>query len=325
MSGGFPSRRSSYVRKSVSRGSERSYALAIRSWGARAAPLLVLSLLVIQIAFRGIPLDREQVLLWTTAGLVAVSFNKRDDRILLRVVRDWVPLVCLLLLYDLSRGAADALGMPVQEWFPAWFDRWLFGGELPTWALQRRFLTSPEPGRWDALVSLVYVSHFIIPYAILAALWIRNRAVWVAASTRFIVLTLMALATYALVPTAPPWLLARQGKIEPVSRSAARGWGQLHLTIAGDLVEKGQASVNLVAALPSLHAAYPMLFVIVLWPIVGPTGRALALSYSCAMAFVLVLSAEHFVFDIVLGWAYALVACVAIQRIEHRKAQHVAV
>ena len=39
-----------------------------------------------------------------------------------------------------------------------------------------------------------------------------------------------------------------------VERIVGRGWGKLNLHTASALLDQGQASVNLVAAVPSLHA-----------------------------------------------------------------------
>jgi membrane-associated phospholipid phosphatase len=68
-----------------------------------------------------------------------------------------------------------------------------------------------------------------------------------------------------------------------------------------------------VAAVPSLHAAYTLLFALFLWPIAGRARPLLAL-YPVAMAFALVYSAEHYVSDILLGWAYTLAAVWVVSR-----------
>ena len=54
------------------------------------------------------------------------------------VIRDWLPFAVVLLLYDISRGAAKLIGTPTM-WQPQidW-DRWLFFGTVPTVWLQER-------------------------------------------------------------------------------------------------------------------------------------------------------------------------------------------
>ena len=43
------------------------------------------------------------------------------------------------------------------------------------------------------------------------------------------------------------------------------------------------------------------------WPIARAGGGSLLVAYTLAMAFTLVYTADHFVFDILLGWTYVIV------------------
>jgi hypothetical protein len=82
----------------------------------------------------------------------------------------------------------------------------------------------------------------------------------------------------------------------------------LHTQSAGSLIEHGYQYANNVAAVPSLHTAFALLVAITLWPRVSPKLRPLVAIYPVAMAFTLVYMAEHYVFDVVLGWIYCLAA-----------------
>ena len=68
-----------------------------------------------------------------------------------------------------------------------------------------------------------------------------------------------------------------------------------------------------VGALPSLHAAWPFLLLVFLWPIASTRWRVALLAYALAMALTLVYSADHFVFDILLGWTYVIVVVLAFR------------
>jgi membrane-associated phospholipid phosphatase len=59
--------------------------------------------------------------------------------------------------------------------------------------------------------------------------------------------------------------------------------------------------------MPSLHAAYPFMLMLFFWP-AGKLARFLLGAYTLAMAFALVYGGEHFVVDILVGWAMALAA-----------------
>ncbi|WP_422268916.1 phosphatase PAP2 family protein [Mycobacterium sp.] len=286
----------------------------------------------------GVAFNRELLLLYIATGLIAASIGRGHKAI--TVLRDWLPFALVLVLYDLSRGAADMLGAPALWRFQPDADRRLFFGTVPTVWLQER-IKMPQPPWWEVIISSIYMSFFILPYAVAGVLWLYNRTDWAAFVRRFVALSFAAVAVYVVVPAAPPWAAARctaadiaSGPSNPpcmyrgaagvpdggllgavhmsqpgahqfVERISTRGWGTLHLQSAGALVNSGQASVNLVAAIPSLHAALTAMISIFLWRRVKRGWRPLLVAYPLAMAFVLVYSAEHFVVDILLGWALA--------------------
>lgn len=300
----------------------------------------------------GLAFNREWLLLYITTGLVAAGIGRRHK--VFAVVRDWLPFACVLLLYDLSRGAATLLGAPTLWQLQPRVDRWLFFGTAPTVWLQEQ-LKKPEPPWWEVAISGVYMSFFILPYVVAGLLWLRSRDDWAAFVRRFVALSFTALVVYVLLPAAPPWAAARcttadinAGPANPhcmfanpadvpdggllgvmrthqpganpfVERISTRGWGTLHLQSASALVDSGQASVNLVAAIPSLHAGVTAMVVMFLWRRVQPRLRALLAAYGLIMAFALVYSAEHYVVDILLGWLLAAVVLLVIGRLESRR------
>src|SRR5690242_2827178 len=64
-------------------------------------------------AHYGIPVQRELVVAWVCGALVCASLG-RPWREVLRLVRDWLPMMILLAAYDFTRGAADSLGIGVH-------------------------------------------------------------------------------------------------------------------------------------------------------------------------------------------------------------------
>jgi hypothetical protein len=295
----------------------------------------------------GFAFNRELLLLYIATGLVVASIGR--GRRMLYVVRDWLPFAVVLLAYDLSRGAATLVGRPTLWHWQADADRWMFFGTMPTVWLQER-LKVPATPWWEVVISTVYMSFFIVPYVIAAVLWLRNREEWKAFVKLFVGLSFAALVVYALVPAAPPWAAARctaddvaggpsgpgcmfrsargvadggilgamqtsQDGANPwIERIVTRGWGKLNLHSAGALIDQGQANVNLVAAIPSLHAGMSAAIAAFLWHRVNKKWRPLLVAYVLIMAFTLVYTAEHYVVDILLGWAFAAVVALAINR-----------
>ena len=106
-----------------------------------------------------------------------------------------------------------------------------------------------------------------------------------------------------------------------IERIVGRGWGKLNMHTASALLDSGQAKVNLVAAIPSLHAAMTLAIAAFLWHRVHRGWHPLLVAYVLVMAFTLVYTAEHYVIDILLGWALAAVVMVAIKWFKSRRAE----
>ncbi|MCV7288273.1 phosphatase PAP2 family protein [Mycolicibacterium wolinskyi] len=300
----------------------------------------------------GFAFNRELLLLYISTGLLAASIGQ--GRRMLYVIRDWLPFALVLVAYDLSRGAATLIGRPTLWQWQVDADRWLFFGTVPTVWLQER-LKLPHPPWWEVVISTVYMSFFILPYVVAGVLWLRDRDEWKRFVRLFVGLSFAALAIYALLPAAPPWAAARctsadvdggpsgprcmfrsarevsdggllgamqssqDGANDWIERIVARGWGKLNLHSATALIDQGQASVNLVAAIPSLHAGLTAAVAAFLWHRVHRKWRPLLVAYPLIMAFTLVYTAEHYVIDILLGWALAAVVVFALNRFDARR------
>ena len=219
-------------------------------------------------------------------------------------MRDWLPMMILLSAYDFTRGAADSLGIGVHVDPMIDFDRFLFFGTTPTQWLQAH-VNNPKVVNWlDVAFTLIYTSYFIVPFTVAGFLWARDRLEFLRFSRRIVTLFAAGLATYIAFPAAPPWMAANMGLLHGVTRTTSDGWQ----VIGGRTVElfnEGQATVNLVAAVPSLHSAFTMLIALFLWPRVRRPLRPLLLLYPLAMGLTLMATGEHYFFDVLVGWIYA--------------------
>jgi membrane-associated phospholipid phosphatase len=261
--------------------------------------------LVVVVALAGVPTDRFSLLIIILAG-IGIPCLGRGWRAFGQALLDWLPFTAVLVVYDVSRGIADGVGLPLHVSDVAAADRDLFGGTVPTVWLQQHFLDPGSPHWYDALATLVYTSHFIATPVVAAVLWLRSREIWKAFAGRVVVLSLAGLVTYVLFPAAPPWYAAREGVIDPVIRASSRGWLWLHVNHAGNLLSEGQAAVNPVAAMPSLHTAFATLIALFVLSHLHSRWRWLVLLYPVAMGLSLVYLGEHYVVDLLGGVVYAL-------------------
>ncbi len=287
-------------------GAEQATGLRFRYWSLirYAALVLYFVALVVWSANNGIPVQRELVILWTLGALACASIG-RHPREIVRLVVDWLPMVIVLAAYDFTRGAADSLGIGVHFHTMIDFDRTVFFGETPTEWIQAHLYDPEALSAWNVGFTLVYTSYFITPFALAGYLWVRDRLDFLRFTKRLVTLALAGLATYILFPAAPPWMAGQMGLLENVHRTTGKGWEIIGVGTAA-LFNSGQEKVNLVAAVPSLHAGFCMLVALFLWHRVSRRRlRPLLLLYPLAMGFTLMATGEHYFFDIVLGYLYA--------------------
>jgi hypothetical protein len=279
-----------------------------RMSGRRAsllAPVAYAVALVAWVAVNGLPLEHTVLFFWIVVGLAVASI--RAWRSWGRMLMEWLPLLALLVLYDYLRGAVSVPSQQAHVAAQIDFGHWLGGGRLPTVWLQDHLY---DPGRihwYDVGIWCVYLSHFFVVWIVAAILWKVAYDRFRAYAAAVVTLTLMAFLTYWLYPAQPPWMAGELGEIDTVYKIVPTVWQHLGVRTAADLFETGNGLVNLVAAMPSLHGAYPaLLFLFFLrdgWKLRIPLGL-----YTLAMGFTLVYGGEHFVLDILVGWLFAAIA-----------------
>lgn len=310
----------------------------LRSWAApRRRSLIGWSVLAVVFAgctaTIGLPTSEDTVLIWLAAALFVASIdNLRTWRV--GVLRDWLPLYVVLLAYSLLRGyASHVLWGPFVRPQLA-LDRIIGFGSVPTVVLQRWLLNPNQLHWWDYAVWAVYTSHFFVSYVIAAVLWKRNHQRFRRFINLFVVLTFVGYVGYLLYPAMPPWMASEAGhapvtpgSVNPPYLSVPTGydgpttriiplvWQHLGVKSAAALFTRGSEFANNVAAMPSLHAAYPMLILLFFWPRARWLVRVLLVSYVLAMAFTLVYAGEHFVTDELAGWACAIAVYFAGSRL----------
>jgi hypothetical protein len=255
----------------------------------------------------GLPKDTLQLFAWI--WLATIAWNAQAPvRTHLNFPRDWSAPLAVLLIYLYSRGMADEFGLPVHVTMPIDADRAMFGGTLPTEYLQARLCGDPcepasEPQWYDAALTTVYYSHFFAALATAWVLWLRNRVAWIRFMRRYLTLTMLALVIYIAYPMAPPWMAARDGYLTgDIARITGRGSAELGV---GDFHHKLAAVGNPVAAMPSLHAGIAFLLGVYGVVLLRAWWRWLLLLYPAAMSFMLVYYAEHYVIDLIAGYAAA--------------------
>ena len=147
------------------------------------------------------------------------------------------------------------------------------------------------------------VSHYVVTIATLVALYRMRPYAYGWLRTSLVGATLVALLCYVLYPAAPPRLTG--GYTDTLVQTAKFGWWDNHASIPRGL----GGATNQLAAMPSMHVGWALWCTIVLYGLSKYTWqRVLAVAYSVGMCLVVVSTANHWVLDLVVGWAIILAA-----------------
>jgi len=230
-----------------------------------------------------------------------------------RFVRDWLPVFLAFACYALVAKAVPDLGISVHYTPQIDADRILGLGHVPSIWLQDH-LYHDSTGPLEIFSLMMYMSHFLAPVALACLIWLR----WPGRGFNdllygIVMVSVLAEIAFLVAPTAPPWLAAEHGLIppvDPVLKDALTDFGLNELAAA-----KGDADLyNVVAAVPSLHAAWPLIGLLVIRKHGLPswlfwTQAAILLG----VCFAIVYTGEHYVVDALVGFIFGLAAWWLVQ------------
>jgi membrane-associated phospholipid phosphatase len=194
---------------------------------------------------------------------------------------------------------------------PIEWERAIFG-TIPSAYLQERFYREGSVSLIDIISVLAYCVHFLIPFGFACLVWFEDRELYKKYSATFLILTYASLITFLLYPAAPPWLAGLTGYLDGVKKIYHETSKVLNLVLLPTLYY--WINANEVAALPSLHAAFPLLIAIYSVKLWGRKGW-LVFFYPLATAFSLVYLGEHYAVDVLLGFLYVFAAMALVDLI----------
>lgn len=159
----------------------------------------------------------------------------------------------------------------------------------------------------DLLAAFAYVFYIVEVLLFAAYLLLRDRPLLQRFAWSFLLLNLLGFATYLLYPAAPPWYVAQYGMgpaVLDAPASAARLIEIDHLLGIAYFQTVYSQSSAVFGALPSLHAAYPLLVWLHARRVLPRLGWLL-LSFWLLVCFSAVYLGHHYVIDVLLGAVYS--------------------
>jgi membrane-associated phospholipid phosphatase len=227
-------------------------------------------------------------------------------------VRDWSVFLCAVVLFDSVRGLVYGVTLhfqrPMYMGYAIELERTLFGAPVPSSRMQQALTDPSHIGTLEKLLVVVHASHFLAFLLFALLLWIVRPPAFTRFRLAMLLVMYSGLVMYLLIPTVPPWMAAsRYFVLEPVRHIPAAVYNLSVPTLAESF------DVNPVAAMPSLHAAFPTLLALICLETFGAWGLVMAV-YACSVCFAIVFLGEHYIVDVMCGTTLALVAFVIVFR-----------
>jgi hypothetical protein len=218
-------------------------------------------------------------------------------------IRKFTPFVALLVSYDALRGVVPLISKRVNYTPMINFDKWLFHGHLPVNILQG-WLYHGTLHWYDYYFYFVYMLHFLAPFIIAALIWkYRPGRYWQFAAA-LLTLSYAAFITYIIFPAAPPWMASDAHLIPKITKLSSQIWWAWGVRSVPTIY--ASFNPNPVAAVPSLHAAYPMLDLLFVHKFFGRKAAIPFAIYPISVWIGVVYLGEHYVFDVLMGILYAV-------------------
>jgi membrane-associated phospholipid phosphatase len=227
------------------------------------------------------------------------------------VLFELIIVVLLIKVYDLIRSLAAVRAAPAHRHGAQTLN--LERALHLNWELTlNRWLTDHQP----LAVFAVYwyqFAHIGVTLAVLVWCYIAGPRLYRPVRNALVITNLTGMTVYFLLPVAPPRLLANAGFTDTVAEA---GFGATH---------GGPVPADQYAAMPSLHLAWAVWTAYVAASLlrgrsVGPVRR-LAYLYPVITGTVVVVTANHFVLDVVAGVAVGVGAIAAARILPARLPQ----
>lgn len=155
----------------------------------------------------------------------------------------------------------------------------------------------------DVLSGLFYLCWIPLPLAFSAYLFFKNKEAFARYTLTFLLVNLLGFVIYYVYPAAPPWYVQQYGfGFNPHTPGNTAGLGRFdhffHVSVFSALYAK---SSNVFAAMPSLHASYPLTVLYYGIRLRLRWVNALFALIMCGIWFAAVYSGHHYVLDVLAG------------------------
>lgn len=261
--------------------------------------------------FVGLRPDHLYLISIVLIGYVIHPYSKK-------LVLGFLLFIIYWIIYDSMRVFPNYLFNTVRIIEPYSLEKTLFGITVNQEILSpNEFFAIHKSSFLDVLSGLFYINWVPIPLLFALYLFFKNKTMLIHFFGAFLIVNLIGFMFYYIYPAAPPWYLEKYGtEIIYNTPGSAAGLSRFddyfNINLFRSLYEK---NANVFAAMPSLHAAYPI--VVLLYGIRQKLriGIVIFAVFLIGIWFSAVYSGHHYVIDLLAGALCALIGITLYEKL----------
>ena len=278
------------------------------------------------------------LLVFSYTGLFYFSGQLRSEHILLAVLwllgyyassttRKFVLAFSFFILfwvfYDVMRLFPNYTLNTVHIQEPYDLEKYLFGIDFNGKTLTPNEYFSIENNKiLDFLSGFFYLNWMPVPLGFALYLYYKDKKIFLQYSIAFLLINIVGFFIYYLYPAAPPWYVDKYGFDLHIGVPGDRAGLIRFDNLVGMPVFKSiyNKNANVLAAMPSLHSAYPLIvFFYAIKAKLNTTAIVLFFIFALGIWFSAIYSNHHYAIDVIAGALLAVAGLFLLDRIFQKK------
>jgi membrane-associated phospholipid phosphatase len=278
----------------------------------RTRIVLSTAFVVYVIAVAALVVTDQLGVIWKTLVVPGLAITAAVTGRFRDFVRDWAVFLGAVMLFDAGRGLVFGIityfKLPVYMAYAIHAERAIFGEPLLTVQVQSLLTPTGQVGIIDKLLAVAYASHFLVFLFYGLVIWLTREQSFGRFKASMLFVMYGGLIGYVLVPTVPPWMAAHQYYV--IDNIQELGAQLFHRTLPN---LTAAFEINPIAAMPSLHCAFPTVLTLITFQYFGLWGIAMG-AYACVVFLSTVHLGHHYGVDVLGGIALGSVSYLSVFR-----------
>jgi len=227
-----------------------------------------------------------------------------------KIVTAFLIFIVYWIIYDSMRVFPNYLVNDIHIIEPYLYEKSLFGINFNNNTLSpNEYFLATSSTFLDVMSGLFYINWVPIPLLFATYLFLKNKFLLLQFFSAFLVVNLIGFIGYYTFPAAPPWYYAEYGNQilfnTPGNCAGLANFDAFfNINLFHSLYEK---NANVFAAMPSLHASYPIIVLIYAIKQKIRLGIIIFVVFLAGIWFSAVYSGHHYVIDLLAGGFCALI------------------